>query len=106
MRLISSAGETEKLAIHAVIRGWLLLHPGLYGTRRAVLGFRGVRPLHWDHENNRPERNGAGISCGLYDPEHIFGHVRHSVYRPDMDGEKREMLYSGWKKAVAQALAH
>ncbi|MEE8826512.1 MAG: glycerol kinase [Eubacteriales bacterium] len=48
----------------------------------------------------------AGISCGLYDPEHIFEHVRHSVYRPDMDGDTRKLLYSGWKKAVEQALTH
>ena len=48
----------------------------------------------------------AGISCGLYDSERIFEHVRHSVYRPDMDGETRELLYGGWKKAVAQALTH
>ena len=48
----------------------------------------------------------AGISIGLYDPDMIFDHVRHSVYESKMQEKHRAERYAGWKAAVKQALTH
>jgi len=46
----------------------------------------------------------AGMSIGMYDPETVYSHVQRRQYAPAMTAERREALYSGWKRAVAQAL--
>lgn len=46
----------------------------------------------------------AGISCGLYDPDHIFDHVQHTFYRPLMHEELRSEKYRGWLAAIEKDL--
>lgn len=46
----------------------------------------------------------AGIAIGLYDREHIFDHVEHTVYEPAMEEKERRLRYGGWQDAVRQVL--
>lgn len=46
----------------------------------------------------------AGVSIGLYHPEHIYDHIRHTVFEPEMKEEERKLKYSGWKTAVERTL--
>lgn len=48
----------------------------------------------------------AGIALGLYDREKVFEGHRRREYRPQMDPQRRDRLYGGWKQAVGQSLTH
>lgn len=45
----------------------------------------------------------AGIALGIWD-ETIFGKMTRKAYAPQMDTEKRDKKYSGWKAAVGTVL--
>lgn len=47
----------------------------------------------------------AGLACGFWKKEEIKKLKKRSKsYRPKMKNEKREKLYSGWKKAVSRVM--
>ena len=48
----------------------------------------------------------AGISCGLYQEETIFEHIRTTAYRRQMEEAVRLQKYEGWKNAIRKALLH
>ena len=48
----------------------------------------------------------AGIALGVYDKEQVFAGHRRREYRPEMDPQRRNQLYEGWKQAVGQSLTH
>lgn len=48
----------------------------------------------------------AGIAAGVYDKEKVFEGHRRREYRPEMDAQRRDQLYQGWKQAVRQTLTH
>lgn len=48
----------------------------------------------------------AGIAAGVYDPERIYDHVKRIQYTPTIDAVKRDALYAGWQRAIAQVLNH
>lgn len=45
----------------------------------------------------------AGISCGLYQEEIIFGKIVYNKYVPKMERQEAESRYGGWQQAVKQA---
>ena len=47
----------------------------------------------------------AGLQLGVWD-ESIFGKLNRVSYKPDMEVEKREQKYAGWKKAVASVITN
>ena len=47
----------------------------------------------------------AGLQLGVWD-ESIFGKLNRVSYKPDMEVEKREQKYVGWKKAVASVITN
>ena len=48
----------------------------------------------------------AGHAAGVYDDNAIFHQIERKMYTPQMEGVRREVLVSGWKAAVAQAMHH
>lgn len=48
----------------------------------------------------------AGISAGIYDPEHIYDHISHTSYTQKADAAEREKRYTGWRAAIQQVLTH
>ncbi|MGN0361763.1 MAG: FGGY family carbohydrate kinase [Bilifractor sp.] len=46
----------------------------------------------------------AGIAVGLYHPDMIFNHIRHTYYKPKMDQGLRKKKYDGWKEAIERVL--
>ncbi|MDF2614622.1 MAG: glpK3 [Clostridia bacterium] len=46
----------------------------------------------------------AGIALGFYNEEHIFSQVKRTKFSAEMDAEKRDKCYSGWKNAVSLVL--
>ena len=47
----------------------------------------------------------AGLQLGVWD-ESIFGKLNRVSYKPDMEAEKREQKYAGWKKAVTSVITN
>ena len=47
----------------------------------------------------------AGMALGIYD-RGIFGRVKRSLFRPQMETAAREEKYEGWKGAVRLALSN
>lgn len=47
----------------------------------------------------------AGIAMGVFTREQAFGERSYQEYRPEMEKERREALYRGWKDAVAKTAA-
>ncbi len=45
----------------------------------------------------------AGLKLGIWD-ESIFEKLNRRKYTPEMDGERREEKYAGWKAAVGRIL--
>jgi glycerol kinase len=48
----------------------------------------------------------AGHAAGVYDDNAIFEQIRRTVYTPQMEGVRREVLLGGWRAAVRQAMCH
>lgn len=46
----------------------------------------------------------AGITLGIFTKETAFGNLHYQEYHADMEKEKREKLYDGWKDAVARVV--
>ena len=46
----------------------------------------------------------AGITMGLFTKEQAFGSIRYHKYQPEMERDRRERLYSGWKDAVRRVM--
>jgi len=49
----------------------------------------------------------AGLTVGFWKDQRELSPLweRDALFRPQMDEEKRESLYSGWKKAVRRVLS-
>ena len=48
----------------------------------------------------------AGHAAGVYDDNAIFNQIERRTFTPQMEDVRREVLMSGWKAAVAQAMCH
>lgn len=48
----------------------------------------------------------AGAAVGIYDMNTVYDHIQRLEYSPTMEHNCRKALYSGWKQAVRQTLAH
>ena len=48
----------------------------------------------------------AGHTAGVYDGNAIFEQIRRTVYTPQMEDVRREVLLGGWRAAVRQAMCH
>lgn len=48
----------------------------------------------------------AGMALGLYDPDTVYAHVKHTEYRPAMPPQRREELYHGWQEAILKVLSY
>ena len=49
----------------------------------------------------------AGLACGVWKDTDEIEENRQvaKIFKPDMDAEKRETMYKGWKKAVTRAMS-
>lgn len=46
----------------------------------------------------------AGLSCGMYQIETVFGGINRNQYIPEMAVAERQRKYLGWKEAVSKVL--
>ena len=46
----------------------------------------------------------AGIACGLYETEKIFGSVKRNWFTPKMQDERRQAMLAGWHAAIRQTI--
>lgn len=47
----------------------------------------------------------AGIGCGLYNQNVLFGNTRKKIHMPKMPRQSADEKYRGWKQAVSKALS-
>ena len=48
----------------------------------------------------------AGHAAGVYDGNAIFEQISRTTYTPQMEDVRRDVLLSGWRAAVRQAMTH